>query len=173
MASFDVVLFERSASLPLGFTWLVVSMLLVLILLVLALLKRTLAQPWLNVMPRAGLFVKAAAIVFAITLLFGASNVMEWQKFKQALATQTPTVLEGVINSASAKRITRPGNSQNPSYFDRETLQINERVITTESNNPSTPFPLLVENGGKLKVGSRVRFTFVGETVMKVETVRP
>lgn len=170
MTSFDVVLFECSASLPVGFYWLVVSLLFVLILLVLALLKRTLVRPWLNVMPRIGLLLKAAAIVFVITLLFGASNVMEWQKLNHDLGTQTLTVLEGVINSASAKRIIRPGNSQNPSYFDRETLQINERVITTESNNPSTPFPLLIENGGKLKVGKRVRMTFIGDTIIKVET---
>lgn len=123
-------------------------------------------------LPASRGLIKAAAIVLAVTVLFGASNVMEWQKLKQRLATEQPTVIEGVINVATTKRIVRPGNSANPSYFDRETLNVGERIITTESNDPSTPFPLLIENGGKLKVGKRVRITFIGETIIKVETSR-
>jgi hypothetical protein len=179
---FDTILFERHADLPLGFSWLVGSLLVVCVLIVLAWLKRGASQQsltvkpsdpsWLRMMPASRGLLKAAAIVFAVTVLFGASNVMEWQKLKQNLATQEPTVIEGVIIAATAKRIIRPGNSTNPSYFDRETLNIGERIITTESNDPSTPFPLLIENGGKLKIGKRVRITLIGETIIKVETNR-
>jgi hypothetical protein len=177
---FDTVLFERHIDLPLGFWWLVASQLVVCILIVLAWCKHAASHQsptiepdkrgWLRMLPASSGLLKAAAIVFAVTILFGASNVIEWQKLKQNLATVKPTVIEGVISAATAKRIIRPGNSANPSYFDRETLQINERVITTESNDPSTPFPLLIENGGKLKMGERVRMTLIGETIIKVET---
>jgi hypothetical protein len=179
---FDTILFERHADLPLGFSWLVGSLLVVCVLVVLAWLKRSAShqsQPvevnvpsWLRMLPAPRGLLKAAAIVFAVTVLFGASNVMEWQKLKEKLATEQPKVIEGVVSAASAKRIIRPGNSTNPSYFDRETLNIDERIITTESNDPSTPFPLLIENGGKLKVGKRVRMTLIGETIIKVETNR-
>lgn len=176
---FNHVLFERNAALPLGLNWLVFSALLVLSLLALAWIRRrpVSAQPsWLQsidgFVPASRGLLRASAIVAVITTVFGISNVMEWQTLRESLAKQTPTTFEGVVSAASSKRIRRSGNSNNPSWFDRETLQIGDREIIAESSNPSTPFPLLVENGGTLKIGEPARFTLAGNTIIKVESVK-
>lgn len=171
------VLFERNAALPLGFGWLVVWVMLVIGLLAIAGIRRkplNLQPAWLQsadgFLPAPRGILRAAAIVAVITAVFGANNVMEWQKLRTTLATQSSTTFEGVITAASSKRIMRPGNSQNPSWFDREVLQVGNREFITESNDPTTPFPLLVQNGGALAVGKPARFTFAGESIIKVES---
>ena len=173
------VLFERNAALPLGFGWLVVSVMLVISLIAVAWIRRRPlnVQPgWLqsadSFLPASRGMLRAAAIVAIITAVFGASNVIEWQKLRAALATQAPTTFEGVVTAANSKRIVRPGNSNNPSWFDREVLQIGGREIVTESTDPTTPFPLLVQNGGALAIGKSARFTLAGETVIKVESLK-
>jgi hypothetical protein len=171
------VLFERNTALPLGFTWLVCSALLVIGLLALAWIRRrplNLQPTWLQsadgFLPTSRGMLKAAAVVAVITAVFGANNIIEWQKLRATLATQSSTTFEGVVTAASSKRITRSGNSQNPGWFDREVLQVADREFIAESNDPTTPFPLLVQNGGALDVGKSARFTFAGETIIKVES---
>lgn len=171
------VLFERNAALPLGFNWLVVSALLVIGLLALAWMRKrpvNLQPAWLQsadgFLPASRGILKAAAIVAVVTAVFGANNIIEWQKLRATLATEASTTFEGVVTAASSKRITRPGNSQNPSWFDREVIQVQDREFISESTDPSTPYPLLVQNGGALAVGKFARFTFAGETIIKVES---
>lgn len=171
------ILFERNPALPLGFHWLVVSVILVIGMLAVAWIRRRPlnSQPaWLQsadgFLPTSRGMFRAAAIVAVITAVFGANNVVEWQKLRATLATQTSTTFEGVVTAASSKRIIRPGNSNNPSWFDREVIQVGDREFIAESNDPTTAFPLLVQNGGALVIGKSARFTFAGETIIKVES---
>jgi len=175
------VLFERDVALPLGFSWLVGSVILVIGLLALASIRRrplNLQPTWIqsadSFLPTSRGILRAAAIVAVISTVFGANNVIEWQKLRATLATQTSTTFEGVVTAASSKRITRPGNSESPSWFDREVLQVGNREFViefiTESADPTTRFPLLVQNGGALAVGKPARFTFAGKTIIKVES---